>query len=88
MAKVQNRVSDNKKKHEKTGKYNTNKTTRHQNKVQFTATIFEPSGQVDGTYLSEFIGGGRFYSRFKPVQTGVLFVKTTRTSENGKDLNR
>lgn len=78
MAQVQNRVSDGKKKRKKTGKYNTNKATRRQDEVEFTATIFGPSVQVDGEEFTELIGGGRIHSEFKDV---FLFVKTARAPD-------
>ena len=78
MAQVQNRVSDNKRKRKKTGHYNTNKATRRQDEVEFTATIFGPSVQVDGEEFTELIGGGRIQSRFKHV---FLFVKTARAPD-------
>ena len=40
MAQVENKVSDNKKNRRKIGNCNTNKATRHQDKVEFTAIIF------------------------------------------------
>ena len=75
MAQVQNKLSDNKKNRRTTGNYNTNKATRRQDEVEFTATIFGPSVQVDGEDFTELIGGGRIQSIFKHV---FLFVKTAR----------
>ena len=78
MAQVLKKVSDNKKNRRTTGNYNTNKATRRQDEVEFTATIFGPSVQVDGEDFTELIGGGRIQSRFKHV---FLFVKTARAPD-------
>ena len=78
MAQVQNKLSDNKKNRRTTSNYNTNKATRRQDEVEFTATIFGPSVQVDGEDFTELIGGGRIQSIFKHV---FLFVKTARAPD-------
>ena len=77
MAEVQNKVLD-KTKGKKRGKYITNNATRRQDEVEFMATIFGPTVQVEGEEFVELVGGGRIPSIFK---SEYLFVKTARAPD-------